>query len=622
MEKQKKDIISSPFEFQRKEREGDKLPIFVNYTSYDNWISANNCLIKGSRGTGKSSVLSTLAYNVRWLNPELIKYSQRYHSLQHDTENLIEKAPIGLLFRCDKVEVNMWNRWEMMNEQDNGLLFSTYIYYFFVKKILQALLDISDKFKLNWSSLMDSGEFVYSAYRKCFSKPQIAPSLYDCSIRGLLSLLDEMCIMIRHNVYCMIPKEIIDKNQCYFSPQSNSLAEFCEFLSEHLYQLKNHLFFMLFDDVDRLNDWQMKVLNTFVKVGTAPCFFKFSSTKDCASRTTIDNVSISATDLLEYRLNDEDVFGTQNNKNRIDELYDAIFRMRLETVGIKYEKDLRSLFGTVNIEQIVKKMLSASKNTEVIELLNECDGKNITDVWLVKQGILSGSRITTKTFDKYRVNASFAIASEYNLKKGYVYYSYDIIRALCCGSPRHFLQICNAMWPDIYACVISGKEVIIPTKQNKAIREVSNNICKNLDTQPIDASLSISYKDVIKRLANLFAILTTNKHSLKISPECMSIEFEDAELDKVKTEKLTKVLDHLLMVEAIKIMSKTPGMTTLALNPMLAPEFCLPYRSPFMNSCRVNICQLFSYLFNSKETSPEKVIQKRFGSQQTLKFDL
>ena len=52
----------SPFTEKRREKESPKTALYVNYKDYRTWSSLNNCVIEGTRGTGKTTILTILNF--------------------------------------------------------------------------------------------------------------------------------------------------------------------------------------------------------------------------------------------------------------------------------------------------------------------------------------------------------------------------------------------------------------------------------------------------------------------------------------------------------------------------------------------------------------------------------
>lgn len=618
-------IPVSPFLHQRREKEKNSTKIYINYSDFPEWASEKNCLISGSRGTGKSSVLTSFEYHTQWFNFSKLVFCDEFSTYK---EQLHRTAPIGVLFKCDRVEANLWNQWYLQSCDEDVCvnsyafdLFSTYINLYFTIEVIEAIRDIVGEFYEDDIELFSRGSFVEDLYKLYFPDRQIRPFLSDASLDGILDVLREQSYQLRMSICSKDSYDEIKRFCTIHRCSEDYISSLCRLIQRYFKVFKGHAFFLLLDDVDRLSDWQIKVINTFIKVCTEPCSFKLSSSASSyKTMRTVDDVAISRTDLTYTWLNDESSSGRQIKKDRIDELYEAIFNMRVSSVFIEPIRcDLRQLFSEIDIENALRQTLSSSLKPVAKKYLKIPKGKRITDYWLtIEKGIVREDA-NRKELDKYRLNAAIAIAHELDLKDSFVYYSYDEIKLICSGSPRHFLRICNAMWPEIYNA-LHNKSAIPQKIQNKAIRETSKFLYDNIDQEQFDKDILVSCKGMCDKLSVLFTGLVTNINSLKKGPECMSIRVDLKDMYQSKDkEKFNSIIDSLTMVEAIKVKKtedETSGERYIALNPMLAPHLCLPFRSPFVYSYSVDINLLYRYLTTPNFDS-EPILAKRYISDES-----
>ena len=386
----------------------------------------------------------------------------------------------------------------------------------------------------------------------------------------------------------------------------------------------------LIDDVDRFKNWQVQCINSFLKVSTSPCAWKLSSSLPYQTLSTEDDTFISGTDLKNSILNDESVLGKGQKKERIDELFDAIFKSRLKEHNVSHQNmtDIRSIFGKMDLERdlkdVIKQSLKQSLKAEYNEFVDSGD-KYYTDFWLKKKCILR-SDDSRKKFDKYRVNATFAIVKANNLEESFRYSSYEVIRSLCAGSPRHFLRICDCMWPSILEKLeaIGSSSPIKKEKQNLAIRKASNELIEIIDKEWFNRNIHTSCKTMCDRLGNLFILLTNDENSLRRSQECMSVSFNISDIKNNETQKnLLKVIDKLTMLEVIKVRRDDEVSTIyqVGLNPMLTPCYFISFRNPFLNKITVNAEQFYDYLTCDREMDPRQLAIERVNYMGPSLFD-
>ena len=619
-------IPPSPFINQRKEREPSSMKIFINYEDYSYWASDKNCLIKGSRGTGKSSVLRVFGYETQWFNRDILYPVEELKKYFSEKPNVV-----GLLFRCDKVDINLWENWRNKYSDNNHnakVVFSTYINLYYVEEILKALIEIKSQYKTISFTKSNIPYLISEIQKICYPEASKRPQLYNHSIENLKDQLNDTRHSLRQRICSLETFEFISKNYSFHMPNNPIVDKVCSKIIEVLPFFKEVCFFLLLDDVDRLEEWQIKVINSMMKVITSPCSFKLSCLSEYKTMSTVDGVTISNTDLHISNLYDEDKYFENNlrkkrNKlnDKIDELFNAIFNFRAFNVAelysdhnneLNFKYKIEEIFGTCSIEDNILEVLRGkSIGKDVNALLEEFDEsgeEKITDFWLLKNGILKEKKEKNdrKKFDKYRPSAAFSILHTYNLIDSFNYCSYDLIRLISSGSPRHFLRICNAMWKDIYSALVEKNYPVKKTFQNEAIRRASDDLFENIDKERFDNEISVSCHEMCLRLSEIFTQFISID-SLKITPECLSIQINEDDIGD-KNDKVTyqKIIDKLITIEAIKIRKESnDSKIKIALNPMLTPHFCLPYRSPFHYSHIVKDSIKFICLL--KETKKEIV---------------
>ena len=618
----------SPFVEQRRERSHFNSSIYINYEDYPKWSSVNNYLITGSRGTGKSSVLASFDYRVRWFNSKAINYCDEYKDMA--PSDIRNTNIIGIMFKADRVEAEMWNRWYEKESGNASLLFSTYINYFFACKVLESVKTLIPSFFPTSTSDLIKTSLINRLFRicdPCWCRKYAL--LYDFSIEGVITYLEEHIFQIRQTIYTGSSMSLFSDTSLH-SASSAFICDFCEIISEEVNDLNGKLFFLMIDDVDRFKNWQVQCINSFLKVSTSPCAWKLSSSLPYQTLSTEDDTFISGTDLKNSILNDESVLGKGQKKERIDELFDAIFKSRLKEHNVSHQNmtDIRSIFGKMDLERdlkdVIKQSLKQSLKAEYNEFVDSGD-KYYTDFWLKKKCILR-SDDSRKKFDKYRVNATFAIVKANNLEESFRYSSYEVIRSLCAGSPRHFLRICDCMWPSILEKLeaIGSSSPIKKEKQNLAIRKASNELIEIIDKEWFNRNIHTSCKTMCDRLGNLFILLTNDENSLRRSQECMSVSFNISDIKNNETQKnLLKVIDKLTMLEVIKVRRDDEVSTIyqVGLNPMLTPCYFISFRNPFLNKITVNAEQFYDYLTCDREMDPRQLAIERVNYMGPSLFD-
>ena len=621
----------SPFYENRREYEKETTAIFVNYEDYPEWASVKNCLITGSRGTGKSSVLASFDYRMRWLKSDAIYYCKDFDYLR--VNDVRDNTIIGIVFKADRLEGNQWDLFYKRNHSLAPLFFSTYLNFYFAREILKAIQKIYATFYPRSTKELIKTELIkglFSTIDPSWRKKYFYS--YDFSLNGLIMLLDDLSASIRRAMYAGGETEFLTKSELDLKSASRGfISFFCKTLCENLKVISNKQFFLMIDDVDGLRTWQIRCINSFLKVAAEPCCWKLSTTRPYQTMDTEDGAKISGTDLKVSVLNDESSSGDEQEKDRIDELFNAIFKTRLMLRGIDVHDEswnIETLLGTtIDLEETLFSAISASSNRNLKNLnqaLLESTDTRFTDFWLKQNNILDEFQ-NRGEFDRYRTNAVFAILQQFGIFSLFKYHSYRVVRAICSGSPRHFLRICNNLWPEIYKQISSPSpqcQLIDKADQDRAIRAASDELLDAIDKDRLSDTIRTSCKYMCDRLGKLFVLLTTDEKSIALSPECLSVSFDTDEIDDLNIRNaLESIIEKLVRIEVIKVRKKKDSQSRyiIGLNPMLSPCYCISYRNPFTNTLAVNPFAFYRYL--TSKSKVDDLVKARIGDIGPSIFD-
>lgn len=607
----------SPFMYQRKERQPVNTKIYIDYKDFPDWNGTKNCLIIGTRGAGKSSVLTAFDYNVRWFNPSQLLRPKKFEQFFPS-----EPEVVGMFFQCDHVEVSLWEKWRKKTGADNSqamLLFSTYMNYVFVGMIMQAVFDIMNKYpdKFN-EQTSDLFTLITKVLDICFVDLDHAkPSLYSQDMDHLLKHIVGTYKVIRQSVYLWRPIEDIASVFPLHGSAADILKKVCDALVVCLPFFKEKRFFFLLDDVDCFYDWQVMVLNSMIKTAESPYAFKMSSTCDYQTMlSAADGRAISNTELHISRLD--------GDKDLATERFDAILNIRLSEIPEFSSNDgkysMNQLFGKHDVENLLEEALKKSIKPEIKELLKEygeSGEKRLTDYWSIRNGLFKKKEPDRKVRDKYRVSSLFSVLSYYSIPESFTYGSSEMIKQITGGSPRNFLKICNAMWEDIYNTLSNkGRDATINIEaQNRAIRYISTVSFDNINKERLDYQTDISRYVMCRRLSDLFGKFM-RIDSLKITPECLSLRLDlSSQLEDPK-RRLIEIMNNLVMMEVILTRRDKDdnNIWYIALNPMLSPYFVLPYRSPFSYSQSLDP-DVFLNLLQYPDERADKIIENIYTSR-------
>lgn len=626
-------IPLSPFSERRREKEIPPTPLYINYSDYKSWITINNFVIEGTRGTGKTSILKSLNYETQWLKKTKIKPSIE---LQPIFKN--EPDFVGVYLRCEEIEKSLWNRWLRKYERENGdasssqILFATFLNYFFIEKIIQAITDITNNPVID----KNISELIQEVIQICYPSSNLKPTLYDFSLSSLKNVLDTTLYDFRRNIYSLTEFKIINEYFCLHTASSCIISKISKIITEKIDSFNDVKFFLLIDDVDRLDNWQIKVLNSFISSSEAPISLKITCTGEYNIKNNTNNRSISTTDLFISKLNDEENPINKKVDSTIDELFSAIFQFRLESRGIDKVFPFESIFSkSIDIEEVFVKTLKTSTNPKVKSLLEDFAQNNnyysrLSDFWIdnnnidaryskikIKEEGLDEDNINHKYYNKYRISAIFSAIHQFELQDSFTYYSFDVIKMLSSGSPRHFLRICDKLWETIYSYYTNSPNAspIEFDLQNQAIRNAASDVLANIETDEFDGKINVSCNTMCKRIGSLMKEFL-NIDSLKVSPECLSILIDINKLNNSEKIIFSNIIDRLRMYEAIKTkeIEKT-NKILIALSPILAPIFVLPYRSPFSYYYTMPSSSLFLKLLTTDDNEAKNIIKQIYNDR-------
>lgn len=621
-------VPPSPFIDNRKEMEDSQNEIFVNYSNFRFWTSQKNCLIQGSRGSGKTSILTVFHYKTRWFNSKIIKPSKEHKLFFPERPDII-----GVNYKCEELEKSLWNSWytKYAENAENYYLesvFASYLIYYFLDNIVKAIIDIRTEFNWTRNDEDDISLLIEEIFQTCYRVKVKRPTLYDHSLISLRNQLQETHSSIREQINSYISPKTIYENFYFPAVSSELFVSVCQLIKDNIKEFKNIKFFLMIDDINRLDQWQIRVVNTFISSSNEPCSFKMTCTGDYLTTTNLNERPISTTDLHISKLNDESETANKLANQQIDDLFTAIFNTRIERYFKNANYDLRVLFGEkIDINNQLVDALKTSIKPIVKELLIDFESSKhdkFTDYWLESNKILQlYSDKDKKKYVQYKVSAVFSILNNFNIEKSFIYYSYDMIKMISSGSPRHFLRICDRMWNNIFSSISGNNFPLKKEIQSEAIVLASEDVFQNIENDFFDKNINTSSRIMCERLANLFKEMI-KIDSLRITPECLSIQLDESKFNKSDRETYTKIIDWLLMIEAIKTRRISVDVNKIALNPMLAPKFSLPYRSPFSYSYSLAEPTIFLRLLTADINVANELIttiyNNRIKNDQSLKL--
>jgi len=611
---------ANPFSSNKREYEGNS-EIILNYKNSSLWFSGKNILFEGHRGSGKTSILSAFNYEYVWRVNPLIKYKDELSDIFNSPKF------VGVIYKSEKQDTEGWRVWaEVNNERHGQLLFTTYLNYYFADQLFEALeYLIENKYVNN-----DINEYLL--IREIIDKTFLdthKPYIIDYSIYSLKMIFRNIHKSIRRSINFNICFEDIAKN---VSLQENCqlIVDICKSLKKYISSFDTMLFFPLIDDINHLELWQLKCVNSMILNAEHPISFKISCVYGLyETKQSIDGRVIGNSDLTKIFLGlDEDPTKTSNSIETRSLLED-IFNNRIKRVYHNASCiSLNSLFGEdADLNNLLINALKTSEKRAVVKLLKEYEKDNrynyFTDYWLdlneIKYNItksetkLDKRKKDSSFYKKYRQTSVFTILNEYNIEKSFLYSGLNIIEHLICGSIRNFLRICEYLWDDVEDKIINNLDnekhlMIDESAQNRAIRNTAKQVYLGIDNRTLKEGSDTTCQNICNRLSFLFKKFISTD-SLRITTECLSLKINK----KSVSEELNSILESVILFDAFIKVEKN-DYYLIGLHPILSPYFSLPYRSPFYYSETINYMDLNSLLI-SDEKKAKMVIEKLYQNR-------
>lgn len=326
----------NPFLFGRIEYE--RQPTLYMPDTLVDWASPRPQLFEGPRGSGKSSVLKALTWDVAWkVSPIRIEGS--------DAVKRFYRHPvhIGVYYRIQDMDVAYWDAFS--DHTTRAQLFGTYLELVYVDLLLNALDMIRKKTNKYFTDRAAEGAFVASMLPECYPRKALRPHLPDDSFTALRSAVSETHLGLREAVYTKVPSEMVAAAYPIIGPGALSGA-FAKSFVEAFPKCSKWTLILLLDDCDQLRVWQKQVVNTAIARAQGPLTYKIASVQGMYATTETLN---EARSLVEHDLATVTLPVDQKSFYR---LADEICRLRLrEHCGRKYADgfELRKWLGLCHL---------------------------------------------------------------------------------------------------------------------------------------------------------------------------------------------------------------------------------------------------------------------------------
>jgi hypothetical protein len=613
---------TNPFNFGRREFE-QKSSIYIpdEKEGYLTWISGQQLLFEGIRGSGKTSILRSIEYDTAWNISKT--------RLIFPTEIHIPSNPkhFGIKLKLEEMDVDRWESWKALEGRECAQsYFSTYIEYIILDNFLTALMDLMNN-KAELFIDREADEKLVEDILVAGFPGSFKPRLRENSLRAIRRIIQENHNALRLNVFLKTQYKMMKEMHPILSP-GDLVRSFAKGLREYYTVFKDSTIIPMFDDFNYLQSWQMQVINTAVFKTQTPVSYKLAS----VSGLRIDMTTQDGHELTENVIRKVMLPGLTPGKSRwekvekkLDILVQGVCVSRIQesyTPDCAKKFSYKAMLGESDIEKSLYKLLLSSEKDQAYDLLKNAQKKSrdsgnisITSTWMEQNNIrilknkndvvdegkrkLIRRRDSSTYTNKWKYGASVAICNE--LDMNFPYNGWQIILHLSYGSIREILRIFYYLWENLDIEInsfVSLKNVEINT-QRASIDNAAKSLLSILDKRPkfeckdpnkkyytkykIDYNPT-SLPSFCLRLGDLFSKLQSYP-IVAIQTEIGSLRLNKSKLD----ERLVALIENGIDRGVILKYNDSDDKIRIGLHPILSPIFNISYRSPFYHPIDVSI---------------------------------
>ncbi|MDD5098659.1 MAG: hypothetical protein PHD31_03020 [Candidatus Pacebacteria bacterium] len=590
-------MARNPFSFGRIENE--KSPVLFMSDDFLDWSVCKSLLFTGPRGSGKSSILKALSWEVTWgFSKTVVTGSSKISKIFSNPTFL------GVYCRVEDMDIEYWEQWKIkQNEHNAQKSFGTYLEFLYLDLFLSAIIKLQRE-KAIFSNKVSEREVVTKIITYCYRK-DLRPHIFEESFESLRSLVEETHLGIRDLVFRNISSDQLVDTFPISSP-GDLIQYFGQILTKYFPEVADWTFSLLIDDCNCLKEWQAVVINTAVAKAKVPIAYKLSAVEGLyTTRKTLSQTR----PLSEHDLETVSIGGGDfpMNKETFLRLAEGVCRTRIERYNNNLPKNrfnFKSFFGSFDLEELLLARLKTSeknKTKDFLELVKKRSAKtgslDVTGAWMEKNNIRDflyeedafvKKQNDSKYWKKWNHTAAIALCKEY--KQDFPYCSWQVVLLLSARSIREMLRIMSKVW------IVNRANIGIFTKksslgqeiQTKAIKMAAKASFNAIDTKQLFENTSLP--EICERLGNLFSKFQSMPYLLK-APESAAISILKQDLDRIP--EIASVVDAAVMA-GIMLKKVEKNKVEIALHPILSPRFNFCFRSPFYYSQAVSKDELTS----------------------------
>lgn len=631
-------VNTNPFIYGRREFESDSV-IYITggQEGYGEWISGPQYLFEGIRGSGKSSILRSMEWDVVWQ----LNNAPKIEGPAELINKAIKKPNfLGVRYRLEEMDISRWDTWKRFVGNDCASLYlGTYLEYILLDLFLKAIVSILNSNPELINEKQTEEAIVRELFTCAFPNPAIRPKIKGYSFWNLRCLISEQHMLLREHVYKKISESQINNISPTLKPGELVLC-LGKSLIYHS-KLKSIRLFPMLDDCNHLLDWQIRVVNTAISRAEYPVSYKVTSVSGLyKNKLTIDKREVNEHELKTFRISGKSLANWEYTQPYLKKV-EGICKSRIESL---YEKkyadkfDFKQMLGEFNLQELLLKTLRESEKLDILKLLEELKltknkNKSLTEVWFnehsirKQRGIIEGIKDQSKIArhfksmhaKKWSYTVAFAICHQFG--RPFPYAGWSTVTHLSCGSIRELLRIMSNIWDKVNLPIdkFVSKSDISYKIQREAIKKASIDFFNGLDKRPMDLNNDgsittresqeiTSLAEMCDRLGNLFLKFQNFPYAY-VTPETASLKVKKSEIE----QELLDIVDFAVFTGAL-LKIEEGDYLKVGLHPILAPKYNISFRDPFYYPEHITGKQ-FNHLIMSNKTEHAHIVEKILNSR-------
>lgn len=616
----------NPFKSYRAELTPEEFfQYFVEPHYMQNLIGSMPVIIKGERGTGKTTLLKYLTY-----------YNQK--NIYKDSFSDIEY--VGVYW---KVDINYVSAFYGKDLDENQWiqLFGHYLSITFCIELCRILVDM----KVNhFITFTREKQICINVIRNFYEDKEIT------TYEQLLEFLSFKLMEIERYINNMTKFE-----SPILSMLERPFTSFCTDLNMEN-QLSGKSFYFLIDEYENLLEYQQKIVNTLIKHSTLPYTYKIclrhegQKTKytlneveyltDPADYSEIDltkqNDSKKYIEFVKKVCNKRLMMISELNDKGLTDISFFLKGLSIDEEAKRIEESTPKIFYKKEFKEIIDNDTSIIDKKKTLEEFLACKDIVLRRLCLciLQRGKINAANLLTELrnhlngkpskftaangkgtdwLHNYKVAILYLLCHETSKKK--IYCGFDTFIELSSGVIRYFIELCNVTFMFAFS---EGYTLLNPVPfefeiQDQAARYVAEKRFHEIDTYPPYGS---NIKNLVFCIGNIFS--NAHKDPKQSEPERNQFSIKDNytnENDEI-ANNIMQIIKYAIMWGVLRGVKKSTKNKTkfriskmdYYLNPIYSPYFDISYRKG--RKIDLNYDEVESLLLKSPKANER--IMKRF----------